>query len=130
MPQDPPTRIPCPKDGTQMEPVTVGGIEIEVCRGCGCIWLDALERDRLLAIKGAAKQVDVAPVSAKSAPPTGGPFRCPRDHAQLIHMVDLHQAHIHFESCKVCGGMLFDAGELADLSEFTLRERIKDLLRI
>jgi Zn-finger nucleic acid-binding protein len=31
--------------------------------------------------------------------------------------------------CRTCGGVLLDAGELKDLSEFTLAERLKGFFR-
>ena len=37
------------------------------------------------------------------------------------------QPHIQELACTVCGGVLLDAGELKDLSEFTLGERVKGL---
>jgi Zn-finger nucleic acid-binding protein len=54
-----------------------------------------------------------------------GDLHCPRDRSPLINIVDLKQEHIEQNACTVCGGILLDAGELRDLSEFTLSERVK-----
>ena len=53
---------------------------------------------------------------------------CPRDKSRLITIVDRKQPHIQFEACTSCGGTFLDAGELKDLSERTLRERLATLL--
>ena len=40
---------------------------------------------------------------------------CPAcGHYPLIHMVDPHQPHLRFESCKFCYGRFYDAGEFRD----------------
>jgi hypothetical protein len=44
-------------------------------------------------------------------------------------MTDHHQPHIHFESCTVCYGVFFDAGEFRDYKEQTLGESIGRLFR-
>jgi Zn-finger nucleic acid-binding protein len=109
-----------------MASVSVEGTDIDRCPKCGGIWLDALERDRLLAASSLAKAEN--PSKLQPAPHTRT-MNCPRDHSMLIHMVDLHQPKVHYESCKLCGGMFFEAGELKDLSRYTLVERIVNLVR-
>ena len=111
-----------------MRPVQVGEVEIDRCESCGGIWLDLFEREKLLLNKATAAAADLrqTPNAALNRKEGG---KCPRDHATLIHMVDIKQPHIGFESCNICGGIFFDAGELKDLTEFTLRERLKVLIK-
>ena len=118
--------IDCPACHKPMQPLAVDDINVDRCSSCGGVWLDVLERERLVA---AGKVGTVDTDDALRAAPSNAVMNCPRDHARLIHMVDLKQPQIHFESCKLCGGMLFDAGELKDLSRFTLLERLKDFFR-
>lgn len=113
-----------------MDPIRVGDVEADICRVCGCVWLDALELDRILAIKGAATRIDLGHSGSVRTRPELKPPRCPRDQTDLIEVADPGQSHICYESCRVCGGMLFDPGELTDLSEFTLRERVKSMLKL
>lgn len=119
-PKDP--AIACPKDGTKMQKVHATGVTADCCAACGSVWLDALELERLLKDREATKKIDTKAAGTPPAPP--GKLLCPRDHSQLIDMVDRHQPHVHLRSCKVCGGCLLDAGKLKDLSRFTLRERV------
>jgi Zn-finger nucleic acid-binding protein len=43
----------------------------------------------------------------------------------MIRMVDHQQPHIHFESCTLCHGVFFDAGEFRDYKEVTVAEWFK-----
>ena len=45
----------------------------------------------------------------------------------MIRMVDLDQPHIWYESCKVCKGVYFDAGEFKDFSKRTFADFFRDL---
>jgi len=121
--------IDCPKCGKPMRPATLGAITIDRCTGCSGLWLDALEKDRLIESHLAA-QADVPPRDPARAAAAAAKTRilCPRDRSTMIHMVDARQPHVGFESCTVCGGIFLDAGELTDLSELTLRERLRSIL--
>ncbi len=41
-------------------------------------------------------------------------IRCPRDASPMVRIVDPKQSHIHLETCPVCQGTFFDAGEFKD----------------
>lgn len=125
-PDDP--RLRCPKDAQLMEKITVGDFEIDRCAGCGAIWFDSLELDKVLAGEHAADLVKDLDIGVQGRRSTGMPLGgvvCPRDKSHLITMTDPKQPHIQEQACTVCGGVLLDAGELKDLSEFTLGERVK-----
>jgi hypothetical protein len=47
----------------------------------------------------------------------------------MIQMTDHKQPHIKYESCTVCYGVFFDAGEFRDYKEVTLAESVRKLLR-
>ena len=53
---------------------------------------------------------------------------CPACHTRMITMVDREQSHIHFESCKVCYGVFFDAGEFKDSKTKTALDYLRDLM--
>ncbi|MAY74781.1 MAG: hypothetical protein CMJ31_08745 [Phycisphaerae bacterium] len=127
-----PTTLKCPRDGEDMRRFNVGGIKIDRCVVCAGIWVDLGELDDLLSLKGEAKKrLDELDHGA------GAPFddtdrgerRCPRDTALLTPVHDPKQPHIEYDRCTHCGGVFFDSGELADLSRFTLEERLRWLMR-
>lgn len=124
----PPGKIRCPKCSTIMEKITAGpNLEIEHCGRCGGMWFDAYELEAVLKTsKGAVHQVDYGTARLYDQKVHGGEIlECPRDHKPLLQIPDPRQPHITIDLCKHCGGVLLDAGELKDLSEFTLGERLR-----
>jgi Zn-finger nucleic acid-binding protein len=121
--------IDCPKCREPMRSERVGCVTVDRCVGCGGLWLDALEKERLLEHKGAARHADAGSRAQAGRMDRKVKILCPRDHSTMIHMVDASQPHVGFESCTVCGGVFLDAGELTDLSEVSLRERVRMVFR-
>lgn len=124
--------ISCPKDGEPMHRITLGSVAIDRCPNCGGVWLDAGE---LAAFKQAMlveqhratlEQLDRLGVDEPTDRPQ--PLLCPRDRSRMSVHRDPKQKHIELDACTKCGGMFFDAGELVDLSEYTLGERLGNLL--
>lgn len=118
--------IECPRCASAMRHQAVGKIQIDVCQSCAGLWLDALEKDKLLEAGHAAAADNASPRQPNA--PKGRTLKCPRDRSAMLSIVAFPQTHIAYESCTVCGGMFFDSGELKDLSEYTLRERVRAAL--
>jgi Zn-finger nucleic acid-binding protein len=106
----------------------LGEVVIDRCDGCGGLWLDALEKEKLLQHNREVRQADTGNRDTGKEMDDVRTIRCPRDRSQMIRMVDNRQPHVRFESCTVCGGVFLDAGELKDLSKFTLRERLRSIM--
>src|SRR5262245_47483928 len=110
-----------------MEKVKISNFTVDRCGACRAIWLDANELQRLLEYhreeadeldrKGLEGRVRNVKASADT--------KCPRDGSRLIDVVDLKQTHVLMLSCKVCGGVLLDAGELTDLTHYSVMERLR-----
>lgn len=113
----------CPKCSAAMERVTVDGIEVDRCIACHGIWLDLGEVEKLRAKAG---QVDTGESSAgKTA--KAGVVNCPRCNTRMIEMVVLNHPHIRYESCKICYGVYFDAGEFREASGTALQNLLNHL---
>jgi len=111
-----------------MEKVAVGPVTIDRCAGCGAIWLDKHELTRVLAAGASGVDLTSVDIGAQGPGARGralGDVLCPRDKAPLKEMPHIEQAHVRLLWCPACHGMLLDAGELTDLSEFTLVERFR-----
>ncbi|MBX3365341.1 MAG: zf-TFIIB domain-containing protein [Phycisphaeraceae bacterium] len=125
-PSDP--AISCPKCHIVMVRLDADGVAIDRCDKCGGVWLDAGELTMLLKFSGDKKQlieqIDIGAATEEVQRHSVGIMLCPRDKSAMNTVADRKQQHIEFEVCMVCCGVFFDAGELADLSEFTLRERL------
>lgn len=120
--------LACPKCEAPMEQASIGEVQIDRCRGCGGLWLDALEKEKLLAAPGQSRLADTGSAKIGKELDDQTQILCPRDRSRMIHMVDLRQSHVGFESCKVCGGVFLDAGELRDLAHYSVAERIRSML--
>ncbi len=127
---DPPAQqsLDCPKCGTSMQRVYIAAAIIDRCEICGGLWFDALEKERLLKHPVAVRKLDRGPLEPARVMNKVTKIHCPRDGSLMIHQADPQQFHIRYESCSVCGGVYLDAGELRDLSEVTLLERLKAML--
>ncbi len=123
------TKIRCPKDGFLMEQVPVAGLIVDRCANCGAMWFDALELDKVAKHGDVVSDLDIGKQMDVTRGGVLGTRHCPRDQSPLITMHDEQQRHVEELGCTVCGGILLDAGELKDLSEFTLKEKFKHWLQ-
>lgn len=114
-----------------MEKVKVGNFTIDRCTACRAIWFDVKELRMVAADPKIAKQVDGKGAAGRqrNVKASAGTL-CPRDCGRLIDMVDPKQPHVSFLGCSTCGGILLDAGELTDLADFSLGERLKSFFRV
>jgi Zn-finger nucleic acid-binding protein len=117
----------CPKCGSGLVTFGDGTVNAARCSGCGGMWLDAsgtTDRERLRAIA----KVDSGDERTGRQYDAMRDIECPRCAVKMLTLADATQPHIGFESCPECGGSFFDAGELRDLSELTIAERLKTLI--
>jgi uncharacterized protein len=118
-----PSPLICPKCRSEMAPVRFAGVEVDRCGGCGGLWFDLLEQEDLRAASG-SEIVD------SGNPETGrrfdqvGLIRCPVDGTPMVRMVEKGQPHLWLESCPLCFGTFFDAGEFRDFREESVRDMV------
>lgn len=98
-----------------METVTFQDITIDRCTACKGLWFDALEKEHLDLLQG-ADSIDTGPAHVENRDEVVR-ISCPVCHEPMIRMVDLQQPHIWYESCPVCYGVFFDAGEFREHKE-------------
>ena len=115
--------LKCPKCSAAMEKVTFEAITVDRCTSCRGLWFDAREHERLKNV-GGAEDIDLGKPKAEDRG-TKVKINCPVCHTQLIRMVDHQQPHVWFESCTVCHGVFFDAGEFRDYKDHTVAEWFK-----
>ncbi len=90
--------------------VTIEDVEVDRCDGCGGIWFDAGELQRVRGKR------DIELLRSKARPRRDDDerrARCPRCQGEgLLVQVASWDADIHIDTCAVCGGQWLDAGEL------------------
>jgi len=111
-----------------MRSLKVGDFTVDRCEKCSGIWLDQGERLKIMQHKDLIAGLDTGSAKVGEAMDTMTDIQCPRCGGAMDHVQHPEQKHIGFEVCSKCHGSFFDAGELSDLSEFTLLERMKSLL--
>ena len=117
----------CPKCNATMETVTYENITVERCTACKGLWFDALEAEHLKALRG-SQDIDTGSADKGRFMDNISKVRCPVCNTPMIQMVDVHHPDLRFESCKVCYGMFFDAGEFRHYKEGRILELFKKWL--
>lgn len=118
----------CPKCRAEMEVVVYQSIDVHRCTDCKGLWFDSSVRERLAALPG-SEGIDSGDRRIGRSHDGLGRVRCPTCDTPLIRMVDARQPHIWYESCQVCGGVFFDAGEFRDYKDHTFLDFFRDLFR-
>ena len=114
----------CPKCGSALESVNYASVEVDRCSNCSGIWFDAMEREELKSAQG-SEAIDVGDPDVGKQYNDVDRIDCPVCHTRMVRMVDVKQPHIWYESCPVCYGAFFDAGEFRDYKE----ENLMDVVR-
>ena len=114
-----------------MEKVKVGQLVVDHCARCGGMWFDPYELEEAVRQKPAADVIDYGAAEHEYEwnVHRASDLLCPRDQTTLLAVPDARQPHVEIDVCPACGGVLLDAGELKDLSEFTLMERLRAFLK-
>lgn len=113
----------CPKCQAEMEKVATAHGVVDRCTACKGLWFDLMEHEEL---KGDAEIIDIGSEEVGRKHNSIDRIHCPVcPNTMMLRMVDPQQPHIWFESCPVCYGRYFDAGEFRDLSEHSLSDVFK-----
>lgn len=121
--------IHCPNCKGVMERVGLASFCIDRCPDCGGIWLDAAELDKVLTLNKSTNpkvvdRIDVGKLHTHGNMGTRTMRQCPRDHSALAATQAPNQKHVVFDRCPACMGLFLDAGELKDLADYTLAEKL------
>jgi Zn-finger nucleic acid-binding protein len=100
----------CPKCDAPMAKVTHENVEVDRCTTCNGIWFDALEKERLKNLSG-SEQIDVGDYDPATSGKAKRQLACPVCHTPMIVMSVPDHPGLKYESCTVCFGAFFDAGE-------------------
>jgi Zn-finger nucleic acid-binding protein len=91
-----------------MEKVSFEGIEVDRCTACRGLWFDVLEKEHLKELNG-SEVIDTGEKPADAADPHR--ILCPVCKTLMITMSVMGHPALKYESCTVCFGAFFDAGE-------------------
>ena len=114
----------CPKCQAHMEVVRFEETDVDRCVRCGGLWFDVLEQEDLRGRAG-SEAIDTGPAWMAPMHDVQVKVLCPVDGALMVRMVDAARPNIWVESCPVCRGTFFDAGEFTDFKESPISELIQ-----
>jgi Zn-finger nucleic acid-binding protein len=109
-----------------MEPVAFKDVEVDRCTLCKGLWFDSFEAEQLKNLKG-SEEIDTGDPEVGKVFNRDDRASCPRCGTNMIRMVDPQQPHIWLESCTVCHGVFFDAGEFRDFKNYTVLDFFRGL---
>ena len=121
------TVLQCPKCDVPMRLLKAGTAMVDRCEQCYGIWIDKGEQQKIIRDKSMLAGLDIGPPATGRVQDAIRDITCPRCDQPMNHVKHPAQKHVGFELCPGCEGAFFDAGELEDLREFTLSERIRAL---
>lgn len=114
----------CPKCDAAMEIVRFESVEVDRCTGCKGLFFDSMEAEKLRGMRG-SERLDVGDAAVGRAQNEKDRIRCPREGTKMLRIVDPQQPHLWLETCAVCHGMFFDAGEFRDWKDETLLDVVR-----
>lgn len=105
----------CPACSNHMEPVTVSGITVDICKqGCGGIWFDNMELQRMDdRDESPGALLEQVPVSPVATPDRSQRRTCPKcDGQTMLRHKASPKRKVEVDHCPSCGGYFLDHGEL------------------
>ncbi|AQT66949.1 hypothetical protein STSP2_00087 [Anaerohalosphaera lusitana] len=110
----------CPVCSNGLKKVNVEGIELDVCDGgCGGIWFDSRELDKVdNAREAAGEQLLDIQRKVNISADQRGKIKCPRcmDITMMKHFYSVNQS-VEVDECGGCGGFWLDYGELGQIRD-------------
>lgn len=119
----------CPKCASAMAEIEFG-TDIKVMRCAGCMGLYC-KRSMLQQMRDewlVETVLDTGSVAVGSRNNSIKDIQCPDCCTIMEHVEDTEQAHILLDACPSCEGVFLDAGELTDMKNVTLMDKIRKLL--
>jgi Zn-finger nucleic acid-binding protein len=110
-----------------MQEITYESVQVDRCPNCKGIWFEQFEKEKLKALRG-SESVDIGDRAKGTKYSQVNEIDCPVCHTRMTKMVDVKQSHIWYESCPVCYGVFFDAGEFRDYKKESWFDFFKTLV--
>ncbi|HEY2376563.1 MAG TPA: zf-TFIIB domain-containing protein [Gemmatimonadaceae bacterium] len=117
-------QIQCPKCSAPMKTMQVEQTQIDRCTSCEGLWFDALE-DADVHAKESIDLLDPPGAAARPGLNEQRRVDCPRCHQPMIRMLDRQTREVWYESCPICYGKFFDAGEFRAIQPRTLMDMLR-----
>jgi len=115
----------CPRTNEPLTIIKVGGIELDVSKGCGGVWFDNFEIDKFTSANSDHGKVLVKHLKQFHKPLSdeGTRLNCPKDtDVVMMRRFFSGKQQIEIDECPACGGIWLDVAELDQIHEIFPRE--------
>ena len=119
----------CPKCSAAMKLLTVGAYTVDRCTGCAGLWFNLREHEHIAELPEQVQRLDTGEAAKGVDQNQKRDIACPACNVKMLKLSVPTQSHIKYESCPVCHGAFFDAGEFKDYSSRTLGEQVSLFFR-
>lgn len=110
----------CPRTGTELKPLRIGGVEVDVSEHCAGVWFDRFELDKFKSPNDAMGAALAAHLAQFDSPllDLSARLRCPR-HPESVMMRRFFgpARKVEIDECPECGGIWLDAEELHQIRQ-------------
>lgn len=117
-------QIQCPKCRAPMQTMQVEKTQVDRCTSCEGLWFDALE-DSDVQAKESVDLLDPPGAAARPGLNEQRRVDCPRCHQPMIRLLDRRTREVWYESCPICYGKFFDAGEFRAIQPRSLMDVLR-----
>lgn len=110
----------CPRDGSELQAVDVGGVELDKCHKCDGLWLDygELKKVRNMNLGEIEEELEQKYGNPEVQPAKADAYmRCPRcgEEGRLMRHHVSYMKPVEVDRCQQCHGMWLDDTELDEL---------------
>lgn len=107
----------CPRDASALERRSINGAEVEVCPGCGGMFLERGELNRVAEPTEGDIEFSTIDLDTFQHEDGYGPINCPVDAMPMAKVEFNIYTNIILDYCRGCHGFWVDARELARINE-------------
>jgi Zn-finger nucleic acid-binding protein len=112
-----------------MSEVSVAEYTVDRCTSCSGLWFDLREHEHIAKSPARVQALDTGDAAQGAQQNAKRDVPCPLCHVKMLKLSVPAQPHIQYESCPVCYGAFFDAGELKDYASGSLAEQVGEFFR-
>lgn len=105
----------CPRTGTEMKEIEIGGIKVDISEACGGVWFDNFEIKKFDEVHESAGEelIQLMEKYRDKHLDLSQRLKCPKDGTIMMRRFYSPARAIEIDECPQCGGIWLDAGELA-----------------